>query len=44
MARIKKYEDIGIALKGKGVANLPKFKKDQEALLLEMIHEERLQN
>lgn len=40
VARIKKYDDIGIALKGKGVVDLPKFKKDQEALLLELLTEE----
>ena len=38
--RIKKYDDIGIALQERGVVDLPKFKKDQEKLLLELLTKE----
>lgn len=38
--RIKKYDDIGIALQERGVLELPRFKKDQEKLLLVLLTEE----
>lgn len=37
VARIKKYGDIVVALKDRDVVDLPKFKKDQEKLLLELL-------
>jgi hypothetical protein len=40
VARIKKYGDIVVALKDRDVVDLPKFKKDQEKLLLELLTKE----
>ena len=48
LARLKKYKEVEVALRGRGVVSspsgsqkqLPKFKKDQEALLLELLIKE----
>ena len=48
LARLKKYKEVEVALGGRGVVSspsgsqkqLPKFKKDQEALLLELLIKE----